>query len=298
MLRQTQRVWLSMFLVLWLAPHMAFAATENFASKIKAMDQVMASYEPDVAIERLASEFSDFVGSQKSAEAVLTGLRDGKPVFLAESPIEPSMTIRLPTSPMSLANAYMAMSLVKMHLAQFGISRPTASQIKIALNGGGFKQVFSSSTRNIHLKGVLARRATGQNWEAIAKLMGLNIDRLSYGLQASTAMLMKHAAVITNKNPSPFFVDVTESEPVGQPIAFQSNPAPIQSNQVSAQPNQEIQRIGRTRKFGSGIVTAGGGTPESVNTIHVDNGEGIVTAGGAFIPSSTTSTDRGNASGL
>ena len=284
MKRQTRQFWLNVTFLFWLTPAFAFAATEHLTPHIKTMDQLAKSYERDEIIERLASEFSDFFGSQQSAEAVMIGLRDSKPVLLPQTVTESSMTIRFRTKPMSLANAYIAMSLVKMHLAQFGISRPTPSQIKIAFNGGGFTQTFSNSSRNIRLKGALTRRATGQSWETIAKLMGVNSDTLSYSMQATNASLKTHTAVITVNKPSPFFGDVTEEETVVQ--------------QASVAPSQEVQRNVRARKFGAGIVTAGGGTPEGINSIHSDNSEGIVTAGGGFIPSSSSNAYRGSGGGL
>lgn len=284
MKRQTKKMWRKLSFLLWLIPAIAFAREEAITPHIKTMDKLLASHERDEALERLASEFSDFFGSKQSAETVLAGLRDSKPISLAQTATEASLLIRPPTKPMSLANAYLAMSMVKMHLAVFGISRPTPTQVKLALNGGGFTQVFSGAARNIRMKGVLTLRAKGQSWESIAKALGVNVNILSYGMQASNSLLKHHASVITNVKPSPFFADSPpEEEVIGSPISLRS---------------QFADHAGRARKFGAGIVTAGGGAPASINTIHGENSEGIVTANGVFIPSSSRKENQVNAGGL
>lgn len=249
-------------------PAIAVAGADRFAPHIASMEQLASSYEREVAIEKLAAEFSEFSGSQQSAEAIMGGLHDGTPFSLPVAPSQAKVSILPSTPPMSLGNVYIAMGLTKIHLAQWGISRPSATQIKAALEGGRITQRTAKGVRNIRLPGVLKERAAGKHWEAIALQIGVDAEGLGDRMQAANDVFIRLAAASPENKPDTFFDEGPEaSEP-------------------------PVQQIRRARRSGAGIVTAIGGSPASVYASADGNSESIVTGGGDLILSNSSGSAR------
>lgn len=290
---------LNLSLLLCCAPAIVCAGSDQFAPHIRSMETFAAALEQHTAVEKLAGEFSDFFGTPQAAIDVFQGIAAGHPIALQHDVTIAPVNIPAVARPMSLANAYIAVSLVKMQLMKFGISRPTAAQIKMAMNGGvlALSPFASANAPRMRLPGVLKRRAAGQKWELIAKQVGVAPDILSYRMQAANYALIRPTNTSFQKlKPSPFFgePDAIVSTVQTDVVAPKNVALP---KQVAAQ-EQVVPPSARMRKYGAGIVTAGGGSPPSINSIYGDNSEGIVTASGGFIPSSATSLGRASAGGL
>jgi len=75
-----KRQYVYAYVVLVCLPTPAGASDERYAPHIASMEQLASSYEREVSIERLAGEFSEFAGSRPFAEAIMSGLHEGKPI--------------------------------------------------------------------------------------------------------------------------------------------------------------------------------------------------------------------------
>lgn len=257
MARQIYFVCLCCTLSLFAGPGPAAAAQDSFAAVVQAMDTLAAKLDRNEANARLSKKFHPFIVSQESAESLLNGVQYGKAIALTSPASGAVERIAPRTKPMSLANAYVALSLAKLDLAQYGVSQPTPAQLKWALNGGKFSQAHLSGEREIHLKGVLKLRAQGRNWDAIAKLIGVRADVARYDMLAANFVLKK-------------------------PVATHSYAA-IKAFPEDPDESQAGARIERDKAYGVGIVTANGASPTVLQSINGENVEGIVTAGGDFI---------------
>jgi hypothetical protein len=176
-------------------PASAATARDSFEPLIKAMDKAAAKHKRDVATEKLAHKFQPFIVSQQSAELLMNSLQNRQTVALRNSAAGKIETFKPASKPMSLANVYVALSLAKLNLAQYGISQPTPLQIKCALNGGEFEQSYLGDARRIHLQGVLKLRAKRLGWEAIAKHIGVNPDPVRYEMQAANFLLTRRTVI-------------------------------------------------------------------------------------------------------
>ena len=142
MARQIYFVCLYCTLSLFAGP--AVAAQDSFAAVVQAMDRLAAKLDRNEASARLSKKFHPFIVSQESAESLLNSVRYGKAIALTNPASGTVERIAPQTKPMSLANAYVALSLAKLDLAQYGVSQPTPAQLKWALNGGKFSQAHLS----------------------------------------------------------------------------------------------------------------------------------------------------------
>jgi hypothetical protein len=257
--------------VLLLGPTKVIATQDTFVPLIQAMDRMASELDHKEATARLAKKFHPFVVSQEWAESLLNSVQYSKAVALT-SPASGAVERIVPrTKPMSLANAYVALSLAKLDLAQYGISQPTPTQLKLALNGGKFSQTYLTSQRDIHLKGILKQRAQSHSWDTIALHIGVNADLVRYDMQAANFVLMKRV--------------VTPSY-----AAIKAFPEEREEDQTSVRKEPE-------KAYGVGIVTANGASPAVLKSINGDNVEGIVTAGGDFIVLGLTDSKRGKLEG-
>lgn len=264
-------------LFLALSPLTAAAAPDGLEPQISAMDQLAAQQERGTATERLARKFHPFIFSQQSAELLLSGLQESRTITLMNPAAEVMETFKPVTPPMSLAHAFIALNLAKLNLAQYGISQPTPAQIKWALNGGHFTQSQLANKRSIQLVGVLKLRAQGQSWEAVAKQIGVNPNRLRYDLQAANFALINRTATPSYSSIKAF-PDTPPDTPRDTSDTF--------VNQSAAPHIKNTQIKGRDKQgkiYGAGIVTALGGSPAIIKSINGENVAGIVTASGDFI---------------
>jgi len=193
MTRQIYFVCLCFSFALFAGSGTAFAAQDSFAPLLLAMDNLAAKHEHAEASASLAKKFHPFILSQESAGALLNAVQYSQSIALL-SPANGEIVRIVPaTKPMSLANAYVALSFARQDLAQYGVSQPTPAQLKWALNGGQFRQINLSGRHNIHLKGVLKQRAQGKTWDAVAKSIGVNADTVRYDMEAAKFVLIKSA---------------------------------------------------------------------------------------------------------
>jgi hypothetical protein len=108
-----------------------------------------ASQNADALVER----YTDLAGSQKNAQALISGLRESSTIKLDSG--QTTVTIEPPTQKMGYGNIDNALSLAEASLK--GIDNPTPQQLKGALMG------------------VLDMRADGMGWGQIANSLGFRL---------------------------------------------------------------------------------------------------------------------------
>lgn len=108
----------------------------------------LAAQNADTLVERYAG----LAGSQKNAQALVTGLRESSTIKFDSVTIEP------PTQKMGYGNIDNALALAEASLK--GINNPTPQQLKSALMG------------------VLDMRAEGMGWGQIANSLGLRLGEV------------------------------------------------------------------------------------------------------------------------
>jgi len=272
MARQIYFVCICFSFTLFFGSGRAFAAQDSFAPLIQTMDKLAAKHERAEATARLAKKFHPFIVAQESAESLLNGVQHGKSITLMSPASGEAEHIKPTTKPMSLANAYVALSLAKLDLEKYGISQPTPTQLKWALNGGKFSQTHLTGQRIVRLKGVLKQRAHGRSWDAVAKSIGVKADKARYDMEAAKYVLMH--TVITPSYSS------------------------IKAFPESQDEGRGGVRTTRGKTYGVGIVTANGASPTALKSINGENVEGIVTAGGDFIVLGRADKKSSKAGGL
>lgn len=125
---------------------------------------------------KLAAEFNALAGSQRNADSLIKGLRDGKNILLITSlsnpnPTAPSVTFTPVTGKLGYGDINIALSLAKADLAKQGITNPTPAQLAAALNGG----TITTANGAVTMAGVLAQRQSGLGWGQIANAMGVKL---------------------------------------------------------------------------------------------------------------------------
>ncbi|MGH8633087.1 MAG: hypothetical protein ACRET7_03035, partial [Burkholderiales bacterium] len=115
-----------------------------------------------------------------NARSLVAGLRQGNEITLTAPAAggQPGTATRFtpPTRPMDYGNVRIALALAREQLAQLGVDRPTPTQIKVALAGGGVaSHVSGRATAPVLLPGVLQMRAGGMGWAKIADTMGFRL---------------------------------------------------------------------------------------------------------------------------
>lgn len=121
-----------------------------------------------VPAERLVERYTELAGSDKNAQALVTGLRDGSEITLKSD--SSTVTIDPPTRKMGYGNVDNALALAEASLK--GIAEPTPEQLKAALLGGS---VTTDSGTTVKLDGVLQMRADGMGWGQIANSLGIRL---------------------------------------------------------------------------------------------------------------------------
>lgn len=126
---------------------------------------------------KLQAQYVVLAGSERNAESLITGLRDGKQVLLlatpdSTNPDAASVTFLPATGRLGYGNINVALSLVQADLAKAGITAPTPEQLAAALNGG---TIVTETGLTVSFAGVLAQRQSGMGWGAIANAMGVKL---------------------------------------------------------------------------------------------------------------------------
>lgn len=127
--------------------------------------------------EKLEAQYAVLAGSERNAESLITGLRDGKQVLLlatpdSTNPDAASVTFMPAAGKLGYGNINVALSLVQADLAKQGITAPTPEQLAAALNGG---TVVTDTGETVTFAGILAQRQSGMGWGAIANAMGVKL---------------------------------------------------------------------------------------------------------------------------
>jgi hypothetical protein len=151
---------------------------------------------------KLATQYSQFAGSQKNAEALIAGLRDDTSVTLvagadSTNPAAPSATFTPATGKLGYGNINIALALAKEDLAKLGIANPTPEQLAAALNGG----TVTTKTGSVTLNGVLAQRQNGMGWGQIANAMGVKLGSLVSASKTSKAGVKTTHVAMANSTP-------------------------------------------------------------------------------------------------
>jgi len=155
--------------------------TRSLDMQVKVLDNTSASRGQEQVAARIASSFATLCGSQANALALVNALhaatvatlsytamtiKDGKPVTTTSQ-----RTLAIPTQPMGWGHVRIALALVQAGLQQVSISKPNAEQLQAALTGGTVK----GPQGNVHMRGVLALRATGMGWSQVAQVHGIKL---------------------------------------------------------------------------------------------------------------------------
>jgi hypothetical protein len=253
------------------------AALGGFGGAAHADDHVTAtdahadSKGSTVASDRIASEYASFAGSRHNATNLVTGLRTGSTITLAERH-KPSATFTPPTRPMGYGNVSISLALARYQLAQQGITHPTPRQLETALMGG----TITSHGKTVAYSGVLQMRAQGMGWGQIAHASGTKLGPIVSSMRAhntyvETGRNVKHYGRYDHG-------DITTAS--GGRTEWNAHA-------------QEQERGDHGWASPRGVVTAGGGAPHipqghdkshgpaSTAAAPAPRGQGIVTAGGA-----------------
>jgi hypothetical protein len=211
---------------------------------------------------RIISSFSDFAGSEANARSLVAGLRQGSEITLTvpASGGQPGTATRFtpPTRPLDYGDVRISLALAREQLAQLGIARPTPSQIKAVLVGGGVAtRVSGRATTPFLLPGVLQLRAGGMGWTKIADTMGVTLKPAMNGNAHP-------AAYTTPPISSAWFTTTAAASARNAPVARQ--PAPARRS-ARGGPEPEI------RRSGASIMAAAGGVAKAGNvTMPVRDG--------------------------
>ena len=195
------------------------------------------------------------------------------------------------TTTLNKGQTDIATSLAKAQLAQYGITDPTPAQMNAALNGGTITVAGTGTgtgTKTVVLKGVLTQRAAGQGWGQIANGMGVKLGTAVSGTKSKHHTShevegAKHGKHIT-----------TAGESSGEHHSHKENKHIKHGGgdvkHSSHDSHKHITTAGGTSggvysqqqgKHHSGAVATAGGKVESGNHEHGKRyGAGIVTAGG------------------
>ena len=172
------------------------AQPSQLDGEIQDIDRTAARFDAEQTVDKVTQNFRTFIVEPKDIKALLLGMQAGERINLTSPATGKKITVVRYTRAMSLGNAYVALSLAKMDLAQYEIIQPTYEQLTKAINGGTFVQSRLSGTRKIRMHGVLKQYARSRNWDQVAQRIGLGLDPLRYDMQ-STAVAMVERQITT-----------------------------------------------------------------------------------------------------
>jgi hypothetical protein len=191
---------------------------------------------------RIISSFSVFAGSEANALSLVAGLRQGSDITLTvpANGGQPGAATRFtpPTGPMGYGNVRISLALAREQLARLGVTRPTPSQIKAVLAGGGVASRVSGRATPFLLPGVLQMRAGGMGWAKIADTMGVPLGPAMSG--------NTYPAAFTTQPISSAWITTSAAagagpEVVARPAAVARQPARVRPP-AKGEPDPEIRR--------------------------------------------------------
>lgn len=287
----SKMVFLSALGVLCMATTASADDAATLRSETRHMDTLATSQGSAKVQGSLVTQFSGFAGSEANAQSLVTGLRGGTPITLTSpsttgNTTTTAFTFDPPTRPMGYGNVFISLALAKQQLANYGITDPTAQEIQAALTGGTITIGSGTTARTVTLQGVLAQRADGMGWGAIAKAQGMNLGRVVSGLKSAN----QQVAASTISGVAAGSGTQTQTQTTTNTTAAQHR-----------SPNAHAR--GAFGAETSGIVTAGGagvgvGGGANVNTGARAGGAGIVTGSGAAVAARGGVNAQGQAKGL
>ncbi|HUL42067.1 MAG TPA: hypothetical protein VLV32_09220 [Burkholderiales bacterium] len=147
------------------------AQTEHAAAQA-AMNRSRAE---SIAFARLSAEFRLFAGSDRNAQSLVIGLRDGTDIMLTDrvNGGPSAVTFTPPTGRMGYSNVSITLSLARQYLAAQGIAQPSMQQLQAVLVGGAISSPLSGST--VELNGILQMKLRGAGWGKIAAVLGVKL---------------------------------------------------------------------------------------------------------------------------
>lgn len=152
------------------------------AASFTVWPQTSSSSTATVPENRLAGQYTTLAGSESNAKALVSGLRNGTDVKLTSG--STTTIIDPPTGKMGVGNVNVALALAEASLKEQGIAKPTAEQLKAALNGG---TITDSSGKTVQMSGVLQMRADGKGWGEIAHSLGFKLGDVMRSAKADGA---------------------------------------------------------------------------------------------------------------
>jgi hypothetical protein len=154
-----------------------------------AATQAMKSKAESVAFARLSAEFRLFAGSDRNAQGLVIGLRDGTGITLTHciNGSASSASFTPPTGCMGYSNVSIAISLARQQLAGEGIGQPTPHQLQATLVGGKITSPLSGNAIKLH--GILQLKVQGMGWGKIASLLGIKLGSVIGEARPLTAVL-------------------------------------------------------------------------------------------------------------
>lgn len=259
------------------------AGTTALAAETAEMDSQANIRAGSVVSAKIASDFSDFAGSESNADALVTGIRTGTSVTLNTTDAGGTATTTTfdpPTGEMGYGNVYMSLALARQELINLGITEPTAQQIEAALVGGTVTGLDGQATA---ITGVLELRAQGMGWGEIAQSYGYKLGPVISSMRSANASVA--AAGTIDRTPS------ASAAASGAPAAA-SRPSGIvtATGSAAAPGGARGKAYGRSIVNGAGLATTRGAAGQG----HA-YGRGVVTGAGSAAPS--VAGGQGNAYG-
>jgi hypothetical protein len=253
------------------------------------MDRMSGTLGDVKVTDKLSSEFSSFLGPD--AKAVVTGLRNGKPITLTTTtppttpggtPTSTTTTITPPTGKMGFGNVFITLALAKQQLGQLGITQPTPQQLQAALTGGSITTGTGATATTTSLQGILTMRSENMGWGQIAQQIGFKLGSVVSGLKSAN-----HGLAVGAVSPGEGGIVSSAGQPIGS----------SESGVVTGS-GRSVGRSGKgtagRSEGGDGIVT-GSGRPLGGAESGITTGRGH--AYGVSGSTSTGSASRGKSSG-
>lgn len=164
-----------------------------------------------VTDDALVSRYTKLAGSPANAQSLVTGLRTGSIVTLADTGGAPAVSFTPATLKMGFGNINIALALAKTSLAKQGITNPTPAQLAAALNGGS---ITLTNGTVVVMAGVLTQRSAGMGWGKIAKTMGVNLGSVVSASKTDKAGKKDNIAKIDDDSKKENVVKTVKAEKV------------------------------------------------------------------------------------
>ena len=130
--------------------------------------------------DQLIDRYTALAGSKQNAQALVTGLREGKEVTLTRKGT--TATFTPPTGKMGYGNVDIALALAEASLKERGIARPTPDELKTTVTE------------------ILGMRADGKGWGQIAQVHGYKLGEVKRADKPQRAAKPERVAKVDRPN--------------------------------------------------------------------------------------------------